>query len=39
VGSCGLDAFSSGCGLKKGYCDHGYEPLGSMKDGEFLSNC
>jgi hypothetical protein len=36
VGSCGPDSSGSGQGLLAGSCDHGNEPLGSIKDREFL---
>jgi len=36
VGRCGLDASGSGQEPEAGSCEHGNEPLGSMKGGEFL---
>jgi hypothetical protein len=32
---CGLDASGSGWGPVAGFCEHGNEPWGSMKDVEF----
>jgi hypothetical protein len=34
--SFGLDAPASGWGPMAGPCEHGNEPSGSIKDGEFL---
>jgi len=36
VRRCGLDASSLGWGPLVGSCEHGNEPLGSMKVKEFL---
>jgi hypothetical protein len=36
VESCGLDDSRSGQGPVAGCCEHGNEPLGSKKGGEFL---
>jgi hypothetical protein len=36
VGNCGLDASSSGLGPAAGSYEHGNEPSGSIKVGEFL---
>jgi hypothetical protein len=36
VGMCGLDASDSGKGPVTGHCEHGNEPSGSIKVGEFL---
>jgi hypothetical protein len=36
VGRCGLDASGSGQGLGAGPCEHGNEPMGSVKSREFL---
>jgi hypothetical protein len=36
VDRCGLDASELEQGPVAGYCDHGNEPSGSMKGGEFL---
>jgi hypothetical protein len=36
VGWCGLDACSSGSGPVAGCCEHGNEPSGSIKGGEFV---
>jgi hypothetical protein len=36
VGRCGLDACGSGQEPMMGCCEHGTEPSGSMKVGEFL---
>jgi hypothetical protein len=36
VGRCGLDASASGQGPVTGCCEHGNEPSGSIKGGEFL---
>jgi hypothetical protein len=33
---CGLDASGSGQRLVVGSCEHGNEPAGSIKGGEFL---
>jgi len=33
---CGLDSSGSGEGLVVGCCEHGNEPWGSIKGGEFL---
>jgi hypothetical protein len=33
VGSCSLDLSGSGCGTVAGSCEHGNEPLGSIKGG------
>jgi hypothetical protein len=33
---CELDEFGSGWGTVAGSCEHGNEPLGSTKGGEFL---
>jgi hypothetical protein len=35
-GGCGLDSSGSGYGPVVGSCEHGNEPLGSIKGGEFL---
>jgi hypothetical protein len=35
VGTCGIYASGSGLGLVAGFCEHGNEPSGSIKDGEF----
>jgi hypothetical protein len=37
VGSCGLDASGSGQGPVAGSGEHGKEPSGSLKGGEFLA--
>jgi len=36
VGRCGLDASGEGQGFVAGSCDHGTEPLNSIKGKEFL---
>jgi len=36
MGGCGLDSSGSGQELVAGSCEHGNEPSGSMKGGEFL---
>jgi hypothetical protein len=36
MGGCGLDASGSGQGPVAGCCEHGSEPSGSIKGGEFL---
>jgi hypothetical protein len=36
VGRCGLDSSGSGQGPLMGYCEHGSEPSGYIKGGEFL---
>jgi hypothetical protein len=36
VGKCGLVASGSGYGLVVGRCEHGNEPSGSTKGGEFF---
>jgi hypothetical protein len=36
MGDCGLDAPGSGQGEVAGFCEHGNEPSGSMKGGEFI---
>jgi hypothetical protein len=36
VGGCGLDTSGSGWGPVVGSCEHGNEPSGSVKCGEFL---
>jgi hypothetical protein len=36
VWGCGLDSFGSGQGQVAGSCEHGNEPSGSIKCGEFL---
>jgi hypothetical protein len=36
VGGCGLDSSSSGQGPVAGPCEHGNEPLCSVKGGEYL---
>jgi hypothetical protein len=36
VGNCVLDASGSGHGSVSGSCEHGNEPSGSIKGGEFL---
>jgi hypothetical protein len=36
VGGCGLDSSGSGQGLLMVSCEHGNEPSGYMKGGEFL---
>jgi len=36
VGNYGLDASGSGQGPVADSCEHGNEPLGSIKGGEFL---
>jgi hypothetical protein len=36
VGRCGLDSSGSGQGPVAGSCEHGNEPSGSIKVGEFL---
>jgi hypothetical protein len=36
VGSCGLDSSGLGEGPLVGSCEHGTEPLGFIKGGEFL---
>jgi len=36
VGRRGLDSSGSGQGLVAGSCEYGDEPLGSIKDREFL---
>jgi hypothetical protein len=36
AGGFGLDSSSSGWGLMAGSCEHGNEPSGSMKGGEYL---
>jgi hypothetical protein len=36
VGRFGLDSSGSGQGLVAGSCEHGNEPSGSIKGGEFL---
>jgi hypothetical protein len=36
VWGCGLDSFGSGQGQVAGSCEHGNEPSGSIKYGEFL---
>jgi hypothetical protein len=38
VRSCGLDASGSGWGPVAGCCEHGNEPSGSIKGGEFLTS-
>jgi hypothetical protein len=38
VGGCGLDLYGSGWGPMAGYGEHGIEPSGSIKYGEFLGN-
>jgi hypothetical protein len=35
-GTCGMDASGSGYGPVTGSCEHGNEPSGSTKGGEFL---
>jgi hypothetical protein len=35
VGRCGLDSFGSGEELVVGSCEHGNQPLGSIKGREF----
>jgi hypothetical protein len=36
VRDCGLNSCGSGHGTEAGFCEHGNEPLGSLKDGEIL---
>jgi hypothetical protein len=36
VGTCGLDSFGSRKRLVAGCCEHGNEPSGSIKGGEFI---
>jgi len=36
VGKCGLDTFGSGQGPVAGTSEHGNDPSGSIKGGEFL---
>jgi hypothetical protein len=36
MGRCGQDLSGSGQGLVTGCCEHGNEPSGSVKGGEFL---
>jgi hypothetical protein len=36
VGGCGLDISGSGLASFVGYCEHGNEPSGFIKGGEFL---
>jgi len=36
IGNCGLDTSSSGQGPVVSSCEHGNEPSGSTKGGEFL---
>jgi hypothetical protein len=38
VGRCELDASGSGQGPVAGCCEHGNEPSGSIKGGEFLDS-
>jgi hypothetical protein len=35
---CGLDSFGSGYDIAEGSCDHGNEPSGSIKGGNFLTS-
>jgi hypothetical protein len=36
MGKCGVDSSGSGWGPVAGSCEHGNEPSGSIKGGEFL---